>query len=115
MAEQVFVGVFLAGIALMLIYWLFNSFGMLTLAIIGGVLWLVIYLLTKERLTKKEREERKTWEKKKYEAAAELERLRIKNLSGFAKFSHHMGTIFLWTVGTLIFLGALAEFVSWLR
>ena len=56
MAGQVFLGVFLAGIALMLVYWLFTSFHWFTLLITVAVLWFIIHLLTKKRPSKEVKE-----------------------------------------------------------
>ena len=55
-AGQIFLGVFLAGIALMLVYWLFTSFHWFTLLITVAVLWFSIHLLTKKRPSKEVKE-----------------------------------------------------------
>ena len=99
MAGQVFLGVFLAGIALMIVYWLFTSFHWFTILVVGFVLWLTIYLLkaiigffTREKPTEEQKEK-------------EIERNRIKNLSGFAKVYHYLVTVFSWVVGAVILFG----------
>ena len=107
MSGEIFVGVFLAGIALMLVYWLFTSFHWLTLLILAAVLWLVIHLLTKERPTEEQKERGKKLAEKEEENAARIERNRIKNLRGFAKFWHHFSNVWFWTSSALILLGIL--------
>lgn len=108
MAGQVFLGVFLAGIALMIVYWLFTSFHWFTILVVGFVLWLTIYLLkaiigffTREKPTEEQKEKRK----KLLQKEKEIERNRIKNLSGFAKVYHYLVTVFSWVVGAVILFG----------
>ena len=63
------------------------------------------YLLTKERPTEEQKEQRKKLSEKEKGDAARIERNRIKNLRGFAKAYHYLGIIFLWVVGAVILFG----------
>jgi hypothetical protein len=109
MAGQVFLGVFLAGIALMLVYWLFTNFHWFTILFVGGVLWLTIFLLkeiigffTREKPTEEQKEKRKRLLQKEKENAARIESNRIKNLKGFAKFWHYAWSVFLYALGAAV-------------
>lgn len=100
MFTEVFLGVLLAGIALLLIYWAFTTWSWI--AILGVSAALVLAIKIALRPSREIRENREQARAQRLEEFAESEKQRVASLRGYKRVWHSFVTVYLYIVGALI-------------
>ena len=111
MAVEIFAGVLLAGISLMLVYWVFTTWSWVAIILLFIFSWMLVKFVTRRRYSAEETKQRKSFEEQKEEQFKKLKAEELASLTGVRKFFHILGTVWLYFAISMIVLGIIISVV----